>query len=47
MYTSYTSEAGMYKLDEDEINSFLNAVGSAHNHIWDERISYTERCISK
>ena len=41
MYTSYKFKTGEQKLKEGKSDSFLNTVGSDHDHVWDERISNT------
>lgn len=39
MFTSYSSKIGEQKPEEGKLSHFLNAVGSPHENIWDERIS--------
>jgi len=39
MYTSYRSKTGEQKLEEGKLDSFLIAIGSPHENLWDERIS--------
>ena len=41
MYTPYTSKTGEQELEEGKLDNFLNAIGSDHDHVWDERISNT------
>ncbi|MDB0037883.1 nuclear transport factor 2 family protein [bacterium] len=38
VHTSYKTE-GAYQLHEGSISAFINAVGTPHDKIWDERIS--------
>ena len=38
MYTSYRSKTGEQKLEEGNLSQFLNAIGTSHESVWDERI---------
>jgi hypothetical protein len=38
MYTSFTDKNGQLVLKEGTLASFLNAVGTPHDEIWDEKI---------
>lgn len=38
MYTSFTDKDGQLVLQEGKLASFLNAVGTPHDKIWDEKI---------
>jgi hypothetical protein len=41
MFTSYKSKTGENFLKEGKLSGFLQAVGSPHQEIWDEKISNT------
>jgi len=45
MYTSFTSKEGELMLQEGKLESFLKAVGTPHDQIWDERIWNTKILI--
>lgn len=38
MFSSFTSKEGERVLREGKLESFLNAIGTPHDEIWDERI---------
>jgi len=42
MYSSFTSKEGELILKEGKLSSFLNAIGTPHDKIWDERIWNTK-----
>jgi hypothetical protein len=42
MYTSFTNKEGELMLKEGELATFLKAVGSPHDKIWDEKIWNTK-----
>jgi len=41
MYTSFTNKEGKLVLKKGKLSSFLNAIGTPHDKIWDEKISGT------
>jgi len=41
IYTSYKSKTGEKQLKKGSLDNFLNAIGTPHIGIWDERISNT------
>ena len=45
MYTTFTSKEGEPMLKEGKLSSFLNAIGTPHDNIWDERIWDTKIAI--
>jgi len=45
MYTSFTSKEGDLMLEKGKLESFLKAVGTPHDQIWDERIWNTKILI--
>lgn len=45
MYTSFTDKEGQLVLKEGKLNSFLNAIGTPHDKIWDEKIWGTKVLI--
>jgi len=47
MYTSYTNKEGELMLKKGELQSFLKAIGSPHEKIWDEKIWNTKVNIDK
>lgn len=42
MFTSYTNKAGEPVLKKDDVQNFINAVGTPHKEVWDEKIWDTE-----
>ncbi len=42
MFTSYTNKAGEAVLKKDDVQKFINAVGTPHEEVWDEKIWDTE-----
>ena len=42
MYSSFSSKEGELILKEGKLSSFLNAIGTPHDKIWDERIWNTK-----
>ena len=42
MYTSFTDKEGQLVLKKGKLTSFLNAIGTPHDKIWDEKISGTK-----
>ena len=42
MYSSFTSKEGELMLKEGKLSSFLNAIGTPHDKIWDEKIWNTK-----
>lgn len=45
MYTSYTNKEGREKINIGELNRFLDAIGTPHDEVWDEKIMNTEILI--
>jgi hypothetical protein len=45
MYTSFTSKEGDLMVEKGKLESFLKAVGTPHDEIWDERIWNTKILI--
>lgn len=45
MYTSFTDKEGQLKLKEGTLASFLNAVGTPHDKVWDEKLWGTKILI--
>lgn len=45
MYTSFTNKEGLLVLKEGKLNAFLDAVGTPHDKIWDEKIWGTKISI--
>jgi len=45
MYSSFTSKEGELILKEGKLSSFLKAIGTPHDKIWDERIWDTKIVI--
>lgn len=45
MYTSYTDKEGEKKISKGELKTFLKAVGTPHDNIWDEKIWNTKILI--
>ena len=41
MFTSYKKETGEEIINEGDLKRFLNAIGTPHEEIWDEKISNT------
>lgn len=41
LMTCYIDKNGMEQLAEENLQDFLDAVGSPHKEIWDERITFT------
>lgn len=41
MFTAYKKDTGESVLHEGKFSNFLKAIGTAHDEIWDERISNT------
>jgi len=44
LMTCYTSKDGISKMAEDSIPAFLNAVGTTHTEVWNERITSLTIC---
>jgi hypothetical protein len=42
MYTYYTNKKGEAVFVKDEVQKFINAVGTPHEEVWDEKIWDTE-----
>ena len=42
MFTSFTNKAGEAVLKKDNVQKFLDAVGTPHDEVWDEKIWDTE-----
>lgn len=42
MYTSYTNKDGVEMIKKGELQPFLEAIGTPHEKVWDERIWNTE-----
>lgn len=47
LYTSFTNKEGRDILKKDELAPFLNAIGSPHDKIWDEKIWNTKVNVDK
>ena len=45
MYSSFTSKEGKLMLKAGKLSSFLNAIGTPHDKIWDEKIWNTKIVI--
>jgi len=42
MYTSFKDSQGVERIQKGELEAFLNAIGTPHDQVWDERIWNTK-----